>query len=446
MIRKNILSRYFQSFWLPTQVYVAMLAPALIAMLVPWLPAQLLALVLFAAAGVAFLGIIAAGFWNLKQKRNGLGFANLFMGLACAVLTFIAFAVVMFASMFGPIEDGFADNLAIPEGIVAGEPERELAAPVDAAKPMTGDPMREAVRKALAVPGTDDPQFAPNLPSLRRASTAHLDAFAQYVEASLDWNVFIEQGNRFASRRWSHRGEPRDTMHGYISDFDVGGNARFQTRCLLCLDKKPWSRYKVQHIPEQTTPVHPEMGEGNRLHESRVMIECGGVWVEIFEQSDAPERRVTKATLAQLESEFAGFLNDPQAAVAEARARNQEWARRLPGDAKEAIRLLHGMQPGMYGAVYTLNPGESGSVYLKAFEVTKGTPLSVERLKPSSTTRMAWSPEANERFAAKAGFTIYEGDWGKPYAARFEAWFKPDSGAPERKLAERIFKIEGWQR
>lgn len=32
------------------------------------------------------------------------------------------------------------------------------------------------------------------------------------------------------------------------------------------------------------------------------------------------------------------------------------------------------------------------------------------------------------------------------YPMRFEVWFKPDSTNPERKLAERIFKIEGWQR
>ncbi len=35
---------------------------------------------------------------------------------------------------------------------------------------------------------------------------------------------------------------------------------------------------------------------------------------------------------------------------------------------------------------------------------------------------------------------------GQPYAARFELWFVPDSGQGERKLLERIFKIEGWQR
>jgi len=34
---------------------------------------------------------------------------------------------------------------------------------------------------------------------------------------------------------------------------------------------------------------------------------------------------------------------------------------------------------------------------------------------------------------------------GPAYGARFEDWFAPSSGAAERKLAERTFKIEGWQ-
>jgi hypothetical protein len=43
-------------------------------------------------------------------------------------------------------------------------------------------------------------------------------------------------------------------------------------------------------------------------------------------------------------------------------------------------------------------------------------------------------------------FTIYEGDWGKPYSARFEIWFIPDNGGKERKLVEKNYKVEGWQR
>ena len=57
-----------------------------------------------------------------------------------------------------------------------------------------------------------------------------------------------------------------------------------------------------------------------------------------------------------------------------------------------------------------------------------------------------WPADSTERFGAKTGFMISEGDWDKPYAARFEVWFKPDSDETERKLAERVFKIEGWQR
>ncbi len=174
------------------------------------------------------------------------------------------------------------------------------------------------------------------------------------------------------------------------------------------------------------------------------MIECGGVWVEIFEQSNQPERRVTKATVNALEKEFSEFEKNSQAAIANVRARSNELASRLAGKDGQPFRLMKG--PGVYEVAYSLNPGEPGAVYLKAFEITTGTPLSVERLEDKSKTRMAWSTQPSDLFGAKAGFTIYEGDRGKPYAARFEVWFKPDSGNTERKLAERVYKIEGWQR
>ena len=43
-------------------------------------------------------------------------------------------------------------------------------------------------------------------------------------------------------------------------------------------------------------------------------------------------------------------------------------------------------------------------------------------------------------------FTIYEGRWGQYYGARFEIWFQSDSGGPERKLFEKNYKIQGWER
>ncbi|NLT48379.1 MAG: hypothetical protein GXX92_08180 [Clostridiales bacterium] len=425
-------------------MYICLLGCLTITAIPRWKVLSIVANVLFCVAGVAFLGIIAASIWNLIRKRWKLGVLNLFLVFCCGVATVFTLGFLMFASMFGPSEDGFADNLTIPDDIEIAEPDQDSTDPWSANKPMGSDGFQDAVRKALIVQGDNTIEFTPAMPSLRKASTDHVKTFLEYVEASPDWHVFIERGNRFASRRWSYGGEPRDTLHGYISEF--GDSSRFQTRCLLCLDRKQWSRYSVQHVQEGTTPVKPDMSMGNQLHESRVMIECGGVWVEIFEQSGSPERRVTKSTVANLEKEFFDFLKSPEAAVTAARKRSRELASRHAGDDGHPFRLLTGMQPGIYGVVYSLNPGEPGSVYLKAFEVTKGTPLSVERLEAKSKTRMTWSADPKERFGAKAGFTIYEGDWGKPYAARFEVWFTPDSGKPDRKLAERIFRIEGWMR
>ena len=291
------------------------------------------------------LGIVAASLWNLIQKRWGKGIVNVLLVFGCGAATFIAFAFLMFATMFGPSEDGFADNLTIPEGIEIAEPDPDASDTMDVSSIQGTDELQSIVRKGLAVPGDDVAEFTPSMPSLRKAATDHAKDFRAYIEASPDWHVFLEQGNCFASRRWSYGGEPRDTLHGYISEFD--GDAGFQTRCLLCLDRKQWSRYKVQHVEEGTKPVKPEMSRSNNLRESRVMIECGGIWVEIFEESGQPERRVTKATVSALEKEFSEFESDPHAAIAKARARARELARRLAGQDGHAFRLLIGMQPGI---------------------------------------------------------------------------------------------------
>ena len=112
----------------------------------------------------------------------------------------------------------------------------------------------------------------------------------------------------------------------------------------------------------------------------------------------------------------------------------------------DEFTLRNGIQPGVYKLALRINPGEQGVVYLKAFEVTKGTQLSGERLKEASSERVGWSTDLAKKFLYDKEFVIYEGDWGKPYAARIEVWFVPDSGKPERKLMERVCKIEGWQR
>ncbi len=441
---KILLKQYFNSWWIPTVVYICFLGGFNISASVSWKPLTFIASILLSVAAIAFLGLAVTSLWNLIKKRWGVAIINLIFLLSCGVATVYTLGFLIFSSMFVPSEDGYTDNHTIHEGIEIADPDQDATTSWGANAANRIDGFQINIRKALSVPGDNITEFMPAMPSLRRASTEYPKAFRDYLEAHPDWHVFIENGNRFAIRRWSYGGEPRDTLNGYISEF--GGSSRFQTRCIISLDRKQLSKYSVQLAQEGGKLVKPEMSKNNELHESRIMIESGKVWVEIFEQSDNLERRVSKATVTNLENEFSVFLKNPKNAVATARTKSREWANRLAGEDNHPFRLLSKVMPGIYEVVYSLNLGESGSVYLKAFEVTQETPLSVEMLKTKSRTRMTWSDDPLERFGAKAGFTVYESDWGKHYAARFEVWFKQDSSKTERKIAERIFKIKGWQR
>lgn len=114
--------------------------------------------------------------------------------------------------------------------------------------------------------------------------------------------------------------------------------------------------------------------------------------------------------------------------------------------------IYNHIQPGQYRYTFWTEEIEEGKVFLKAFEVTNDDPLSPVRVK-DRTTLPVFNPSGSlVRFPSdqhtqnnEAHFTIYEGDWGKPYAARFELWFVPERSGIGRKLAEKIYKIEGWQ-
>jgi hypothetical protein len=110
------------------------------------------------------------------------------------------------------------------------------------------------------------------------------------------------------------------------------------------------------------------------------------------------------------------------------------------------FQLYNSFQPGLYEYDVWIGKIENGIVYLKAFEITQEYALSTKSLYKSSTIKIHNSTDSIKRFGTTSHFTIYEGDWGKPYAARFEIWFKPDNGGRERKILTKNYKIEGWMR
>lgn len=104
--------------------------------------------------------------------------------------------------------------------------------------------------------------------------------------------------------------------------------------------------------------------------------------------------------------------------------------------------LVNSFQPGIYKYYVWLSSKENGTVYLKAYEITENDPLSAERLKERSSILV----DSEDLKLYSKEFTIYEGDWGQPYGARIEVWFKPRNGGKEYKLLQKNYKIEGWMR
>jgi hypothetical protein len=110
------------------------------------------------------------------------------------------------------------------------------------------------------------------------------------------------------------------------------------------------------------------------------------------------------------------------------------------------FQVCNSSQPGLYKFALGIGKIENGTIYLKAFEISKNYPLSATRLRERSSIRVLNPSDSIRIFSSATDFTIYEGDWGKPYGARFEVWFRPDDNGKERKIIEKNYIIEGWQR
>lgn len=441
---------YYNSWWLaPLIVLIALVTFAVAGLSYPLVPG-LIVEVFFFALGAAVLGMLVAGIGNLVRKRWRQGLLQLAMITLTGIGLFLIIAAMAVAAFFGPSEDHFADNLVIPDDIDVADTKAAHTSTAgagggDAAS--AADAFQSDLLAALEQSGGTDPTVTASVDALVQLHTEAPNMLNRYLAASPAWRVFTEGGNQYATRRWKLNGQWRYSLHGYYTDHDLDrwdrSFPRFQSRLTLGFSGEPWYSRRsgdTQVRPGQTHPL--SLTTGNQMLKSRLVIDAGDdLVVEVFEESTVRQRRLTKTSLDHLQTEFAPLAADPRWATIQPM---------LPSGSIQGglatIELRESFQPGIYDAWIWLNPGEPGMIYLKAFEVTQGTRLSADRLRERSNEWVGWSDDADELFLSNTHFTIYEGDWDKPYAARFEVWFMPDQGGPERKLLERVFEIEGWQR
>lgn len=344
--------------------------------------------------------------------------------------------------------DRFAENLKLPANVKLAEPEPErhtMSFVYPGKRHWKDAPANSFQQKVVSAINkgpklADDAQCA--IPSLAKilASKEKSEILLQYLACHPQWRLYTERNTFVHAVRYfcDAEGNIVPTLHQYYSCFlttDAAGKKTgdpalaFQFRFDIGFGGQAWNR----------SLMHPRRKTDRRGNTWNTRFMCGPALVNIFDQSEFPGRQMTKAALDLAEKEFASVLSNLK-----------DWRKALPANSvrmgKPDLILRNSIQGGIYEGILWCNPGERGTVYLKAFEITKGTPLSVLRLKNTTNCISGWSNDPREQFCSGMYFTIYEGEWGQYYGARFEVWFRPHKGGAERKLFEKNYRIQGWQR
>ncbi len=446
---KRGLRAYFCGRWTAVLVTVFLLLILGIGVgMVPLLEGSLISTVRYFVHGwsavywitlFSVIGLLLSIICQFFQKRWALGVFQIFICLVLCVCG-IMIQIKMFAALRHVPAEGF-DYKIPPESVIGAKElllfERKEPSFADLADPANGL-FQTALFEAWKNP-PDDAQTVPlEIPSLARAATKNRALLGQYLACNPQWHFFYlyysdaEGPALSAKRRMSINGFPHDNSSIYIESASTEGTSpeTFDYSLIIHLEKT--DSFFRKNIP---------LGRGDVNCEKITQFYCADILTLIWEYGARKPFTLSAATIKALEKEFS--------AVADAKNFEQIKALLPTGSIRigdPCFELRKSLFFGRYNMQIWANPGESGILYLKAFEITKNTPLSAEWLKKTTNERIGWSDNPQECFWTTFDFHIFASNWGKPYAARIEIWFRPDSGQPERKLCEGTFKMVGYQR
>ena len=428
------LTDYRDSAWRPAAGLVFAAIVALVTSRL-WPAATDWALLGFVGCALATAALALYQVFKHGLGRGALtGCAAVLIGGAGVVLLL---AVGLSQAMFDDSEDPFGRALQVPKDLRMREPRGPPDEAVDVVpeKPPT-EPWSSSFHAACATPAATPSTRAevalPRLSSFQ--DPAGREKLLGYLSSGRLWHITQERGRRYAYRRFtSTAAPPANSLNGYYS----GEGCQF--RVILGLDgaamAAPWLAQGEATVLRSDAGVvellvRPADNEGR--FSSYLVVEDGELAVEIYDEAKTRDRALTALALKLIDEDL---------------GRAERGERQPPsGVPSPGLELTRGFQGGLYLVTAEVNPGEPGTVYLRAFEHVRNTRLSESRLTARSRATIGWSKDPSELFHYEADITIYEGDWGVYYPGRFELWFEPASGAPERKLVEDVFRIEGWQR
>ena len=269
----------------------------------------------------------------------------------------------------------------------------------------------------------------------------------RYLACNPGWQFAPADGRDSAVRRvlksgqW-HSQDWRVVLHS--KDFGVD---HVESRCVIELGSfdffgmkcKSGERLRLDSEPKDESETDCE-----------IVCYGDGVALDVVEFSSFPTCRVMQTAFDLTKTEFERVLNATNWALLKTTL--PEGSVRQGAQKLELYeqRTSDGRVMGYaYGA--WINSGEQGEVYLKAFEVSQEADLDsgvVENphaLMHRTREYAGWSDEPQETFfvGSKINLPVVR---GIAYAVRLEVWFVPANGGPERKLVERVFRVEGQKR
>lgn len=116
-----------------------------------------------------------------------------------------------------------------------------------------------------------------------------------------------------------------------------------------------------------------------------------------------------------------------------------------PDDSSTWLQIKNGLQGGIYHySLFIPEAFDDGEIWLECYEVTENAQLSSKSIRESTLRKV--TKEDKEKTTEPMRFSIYEGNWGEFYLARFEVWYMDYATKTKRKLTEKIYKVEGWMR
>ena len=441
------LRRFFTSTWMPTALALTVLAVLLGQFAVTgivWLSRALEIVLLF-----SLVSILGAGIFQFAAKAWKKGLLSLLLFLGTAAVSFVSVIAVYLIGL----PDYFGWDIVIPPDMVLEQPRDMMVAADRLATDVEGNELIDVYAAGTMASG--DAALSIDLDIMNRFKGANRGLLLRHLASSAKWFVTEERGKVYAYRRFvTEKGGWKGSLAGYYTahDFNKHQGRHFQVRIILGIDGPvldgPWHG-QVTDVTVSSAKSGFMIGTSvNRYDESTyvsyLVLRSDGPALEIFEEAKSRSRAFTVLALSKFKAELSA-LGRSQAA----RRRGFDPALMPPRSVKQGdpdFYLVNGFQGGLYSVYAYVNPGEEGRLYLKVFEATRNTPLSKSRIAERSTEYLGWSDDPAEVFFYNTRITVYEGSWGIYYPARFELWFSPASGEPERKLLEKIYMIEGWER